>query len=316
MKIRQDYVSNSSSSSFVLANMYLFDFFDITKKDIMDALVSAYGEDAYKKAKVEILKSIRENPEYHKDDLKWSNYGPLYVYDLADKDDRKEAIARWGRLLKEWDATNCVKVRTSSGKGAVSLDSFQRTHYESAIEGIAEVYEISKWELNKAAITGKTNKQFKRFIRTSNKNPKTGLYGHYETISKEIVDFVHNLRVESGVMTNLDAIKSKDARFFVHADDNCLPYCDPDEYEESHKGKRDTEAYTYDRACELLLDHLVKSGKVNPKDPRYLKDMEVDEKYLTDKDKALGRIYDFANCESLTWEDLKWNSMTWNMHEG
>ena len=316
MKIRQDYVSNSSSSSFVLANMEFFNHFDITKDDILNALVDAYGVEAYKKSKVRILKSVKEHPDWYEDDLKWNSFGPFYVYDLSIPDERKEAVARWGDLLKNWTANNC---RYVSGKGCgakqITIDPLSIQDYNTAISGIANVYDISEYELEDVA-SGKSPRGCKRFVRTNEKDPKTGMYGHYEPISKELVKVVREMRKNSGIMTNLDTIKSKVARFFVHADDNELPCSDSDECDESHKGKRQTEGYTYDRVCEMILDYLVKIGKVKPDDPSFLEKMKVDDKYLTEHDRKYGKIYDFANGKEFSWKDLKSDTLTYCLHEG
>ena len=116
MKIRTDYVSNSSSSSFVLAQNEIFEFFNITKRDIMDALLEAYGRSSYNEEVASVAKSVAEHPEWHEDDIKFGSFGPIWVYDLLDKSDRWEAIERWGGLLKEWDATNCHYEKRGDGK--------------------------------------------------------------------------------------------------------------------------------------------------------------------------------------------------------
>ena len=329
MKVRTDYVSNSSSSSFVLANMEFFNHFDIAKDDILNALVDAYGVEAYKKSKVHILKSVKEHPDWYEDDLKWNRFGPFYVYDLSIPDERKEAVSRWGELLKNWTANNC---RYVSGKGCgakqITIDPLLIQEYKTAISGIANVYDISEYELEDVA-SGKSPRGCKRFVRTNKKDPKTGMYGHYEPISKELVKVVREMRKNSGVMTNLDAIKSKVARFFVHADDNVLCnglMCelgkdenvynkDMDAYVYAN-GSWNTESCTYDRVCEILLNYLVKIGKVKLDDPAFLEKMKVGQKYLTENEKKEGRIYDFCNGLQFSWRDLEGQSLTWCMHEG
>ena len=328
MKIRQDYVSNSSSSSFVLANMELFNHFDITKDDILNALVDAYGVEAYKNAKTRIMKSVKEHPDWYKDDLKWNKFGPFWVYDLSIPEEKKEATARWGRLLKSWNATNCMHAIQRNGKKIVVLDSCAAQDYDEAMESIAKVYDISRFSLDDVAAGG-TAKRCCRFIRTEDKDPKTGLYGYYEPISSELVSVVRDIRKVSGVMNNLEAVKSKCARFFVHADDNELCtglMCEMGKTETvwdmdakdfvPANGTWETESCTYDRVCEVVLKYLVKTGKVKLDEPSFLEKMKVDEKYLSDKDKEEGRIYDFYNNRRFSWQDVKHQSMTWRMHEG
>ena len=309
MKIRTDYVSNSSSSSFVIAQNEMFEFFKTTKQDIMDAIIEAYGKKNYESEMAAVAKSVAEHPEWHEDDIKFGSFGPIWVYDLWDKDDRKEAIERWGGLLKEWDANNCHYVKDPEGK-VVGFGTNIISKFYNIIEGVADIMDVSRWDLREWSESAKC--KVDRFIRSNERDPKTGVFGHYEPMPDYVGEFIRSLRTEAGIMTNLDVIKSKVARFFVHADDNQMPYGESNDPCE----KFDTESYTYDRMCEVLLRNLVKLGKVNPNDPKFLEMMKIDDKYLSDGDKKRGEIYDFLNGKSLTWMDLKAATMTWNMHEG
>ena len=331
MKIRSDYVSNSSSSSFVLANHELFDYFNITKQDILNALIDLYGKEDYEKTVERIKKNREEHPDwYDKAELESKDIGPFYIYDLSIKEERKEAIRRWGNLLKGWDANNCKKItdEDSENKGKIESGSGYST-YREILDKLYDVYGILFWDMREYSVNPTKKNLPKRFVRSEKKDPKTGCYGHDVPVEKEILDFALKLRKDMGIMTNLDVIKSQVARFFVHADDNELcgekfgEYGTEDERWDDEKkdwvkgsAKWETKNYTFDRLCEILLEYLEKTGRVNLSDPKFMDMMRIDDKWLSKYDKEDGQFWDFHNGKNFTWKDLKHIALTWNLHEG
>lgn len=319
MKIRQDYVSNSSSSSFVLGQHEVYEHFGITKQDIMNALIELYGgQEAYDRALEGRKKASEEHPDWHEKEIKYGKFGPFWVYDLDDEKDRAEAIECWGDLLKFWPATNCHVYRNKDDEndGVVRIGRESINAFNKIIEGVSKLYDVSEWSLRDAVIDPEVE-QPRRFIRSDKPDPKTKMYGHYEPLDKNIMDFLRKAYYDSGMMSNLDVIKSEAARFFIHADDNELIGGMVDE-EQEKDGQTiwESEYCSYDRVCEIIYKNLVKTGRIKPDDPEFLEEMEIDPKFLSKQEKIDGEIYDFYNGKSMTWKDIRHDSLTWNLHEG
>lgn len=273
MKVRNDYVSNSSSSSFILGNIDMFTFFKITKQDIIDALKSEIG-------------------------------GEFWVYDLTIQSDKDEAIKEWGNLLSQWDSCYCY----SDDNGELVFDNGHLDKYCKTIDGIAEAYGASEYDLYNVDDDYPPEK----FVRFDHPDPKTGIYGEYQPLDKEVVDFVKNLRKKFGIMSNLDVLKHEMARFFVHFDDNEI--WKGSTVSESNEFK--TEYGEYHRVCEVIYNWLVKNGRVNPNDKAFVDSMEIPKDKLTKWNVSSGVTHYFENGKNLTWEDLEVGTMTACMHEG
>lgn len=319
MKVRTDFVSNSSSSSFVLGQHEVYDHFGITKQDILDALIELYGgQSLYNKSANGRRKASHEHPDWYEKERKYNNFGPFWVYDLDDEKDRAEAIECWGNLLDGWPATNChiVHNKDSEDDGHVRLGRESINNFNSVLHGVAELYDVSEWSL-RDAVRDPSAEQPQRFVRSDKPDPETKMYGHYEHLDKDILDFLRKAYYDAGIMTNLDVIKSEVARFFIHADDNELVGGEVNEDQEKD-GKQiwESEFCSYDRICEIIYKNLVKKGRIRPDDPEFLKVMEIDPKFLSKQEKIDGEIYDFCNGKNMTWKDIRHDSLTWNLHEG
>lgn len=110
MKTRNDFVSNSSSSSFILAKNPLFDYFKITKKDIIDALTSL-------------------------------SCAGFEVYDLKVESDKEKAIKDHGDILSEFDC-NYATLDSEGNLDSVSESRLNSKRYDNLAWEMKSILDI------------------------------------------------------------------------------------------------------------------------------------------------------------------------------
>lgn len=248
MKVRSDFVSNSSSSSFILQNCDLLEYFKIDKQEIINT--------------IEKLTSYKHGESF-------------YVYDLADIKDKEKAIKKFGQLLDEWMCYETVKYKDSDGNIEFEENKFRTHHYEEICEAIKKIYDIDDFGCCDFKITDEST--------MSKFNYKTKKYDT-QPCPKFLIEFLRDLRNRLGIMSNLDVLKCEIARWFIHFDDDgsIIPLMG------SYKDKSYKSKYgTKERVIETLFKYWKSIGKIKPKDKEFVKGKNfINEKNYTHEDFA------------------------------
>lgn len=232
MKTRSDFVSNSSSSSFILSKPLLFKHYGISKKDITEALLDLYGG--------------KEKFDSYCD----GHYEPFKVYELpADLD---KAIVDYGCLLSCWDQFVPIDVSDkfldSPGK---ATDLFKKL-LETVSEAYgAYIFRGTEEELNNKwsdAIIPDTVKSAVLDIRK-----KLGVKTAAEVLNDDNAWlFVHFDDNEAFALSRMKECSKADIARFSSEDD----------IKEAEKSELTTENYTFHRLVEILLLKLAEKGKL------------------------------------------------------
>ena len=331
MKTRSDFVSNSSSSSFILKDAGFFKYFGITKQDIDDALADLCGgrkalaeqldneitkcEEVLAKAKIEAGLSITTDDnlkftiEYQSNrlrELKTKGLSIWYIYDMTDKKDRQACF-------NEWD------------DHFASLFAPEEGEYEMW----NKFEEMLRWKCNFYNVLKVINGKDKT-LRESKYNRKIDKY-IYRTVPGG-AEFIKRVRKNLGIKTMKEVLHDKDSTFMFHFGDNDiyeingmteLGRADENEYntekenEKIRNSKYESESHSVKRFFEILIGYFVERGKVDLSDPGLLDYWKINEKDGWYKKNHPGKKY-YLDGTTATWKDVYNDMLKCNaiMHEG
>lgn len=252
MKTRFGFVSNSSSSSFIIKNDPAFA--EIAIEDwyrMIRDLYENYGD--------AMMKRIESATEYG------SKLRDVFsVFDLAY--DRDEAVAEIGGALACWDASNAaihngVMERVNSDPSAeleCFIDEMEeeiRSKYSAGYVRISLFTMVNEDEDygNSTIIAQKDGKN----IEVPN--------------SQDYIDRIKAKMDEIGICNNLQVLKNEQSRFAIHLDDN---ECWNIKGFESDEEEWESEVCTYERLCEIFTKWLKEHDKI-PQDFDWRKMLEL-----------------------------------------
>ena len=249
MKTRFSYVSNSSSSSFLLKESNATK--NLTSKDWNEMIVSLFND--YENRLEEHLR-IEKEFELDRDSH------PLFcVFDM--KTDREEAESYMKDILKGWTASNCV-IRNGKMELCGNEVEFKWIMFCEKIEKMVENEMTEKMGCDYA----------NTWVRIHSRNEirecppvvyvryADGTNGRIEMDGKYL-KMLEDKWDEMGICDNYEVLKNEKTRFAIHFDDN--EYASIEGVSESdEKGEWETEPWSYGRLCEVFAKWLVEHGKV------------------------------------------------------
>ena len=251
MKTRNGYVSNSSSSSFILAKDPAFD--GITRDDLFGAIKSVYP--SYD----ERLESSRKMCEKYDFEYTEETLPPFTVYDVSDKAGHDKAVETWGELLDDW--ISALSIRGKDGKCLIDGDKVfeAKDKWGDFTERLEDKKDEDGW---KVSVSGYNT--LGSIVSENDRGEGMYRYGadgkcQFSRMPDKTLKKIQRKWKSLGLVSNRELLDDPEARFLVHFGENDIHGTDG---MTSDDRKYCTESYTYERFIEILVGALKKAGKL------------------------------------------------------
>jgi len=253
MKIRMNYVSNSSSCSSVIEDSPLLA--SLTSADWDGMLKSLYKDydEAMKEHRREIESEGIEDWAY-----------PFCAFDL--KTERAEAEKELAGILEYWNSNRCVMKngRLVKIKSEIDFDINEDwveycRRMEDRLECELEEKYRGKFDYVSADLVVYQRRYINDIHMYVNGYDSTGHLTKIKVPRKYMNAMIAKWD-SIGICTNLQVLQNEKARFAIHFDED--EYCMLDGVTEDQSCGWETEALSYERLCEVFAKWFVQHGKV------------------------------------------------------
>jgi hypothetical protein len=248
MKTRYSYVSNSSSSSFLLKESKATK--NLTSKDWNEMIVSLFKD--YENRLEDCLRIEREL------ELEKDNHPLFCAFDM--KTDRAEAELYMKDILEGWMASNCL-IRNGKMQLCKKNVEYEWLKFCQKIRMMVEneLIEERGCDYASAWFHIQSRDEIRKYPPVVDVIYANGTRKRIN-VDEKYLKMLEDKLDEMGLCDNYDVLKNEKTRFAIHFDENEYASI---EGVSDEKGEWETKSGSYERLCEVFAKWLVGHGKVS-----------------------------------------------------